>query len=1258
MDQYNETGEKQVGLIGQLYEQTKHMTEAERQRFLATITTQNAYRVMAPLLQAYSEDMQNAAREAETGIKAESMSLEELKRYLSDAELSGKSFNEQWEIISDTINRAWSRELQRLNAAIGTVGETASGALLPLVRTVGDIAIGFRAWAIENPKTFSTLVSIVTIVGGLLAVLGPLGFVLGQTLQGFIAVGGILRGAFIPIVMILGGSIGSALGWIAALGAAVIVLVNAWRNNWLGLTPVIEKVVGFIKTALGGLLSITLNMIQVIGALFEGDWQKAWDLFADVALTALALMSLYFDRIIVNMYGWGINLIGSLASGMIDGAKAVLSAVLTGIGEMIASFFRGFSPPKEGPLSTIDRWGENVMGAYADGIRKGARTKVKPAAEEAAKAMSMPLEGHSPAKEGPLSEIGRWGTNLMDAMLRGFKKADFSILNEAASLVSNYLKSALDAKKITPEGFISGMREIRSAIVSMLDGIRRGGELAYGAFDRIRAVVGDLSDDIQNVITAYADVMEAQEKLDGLKKEQDSLKAQRENDYDAPRKALEEETRDLEITRFGWEQKKQNIEDAVYALEKTKWPLQDELVGLEASIDSWKEKIALIEQAKVPIQDIADSIQEEIDAHREVRDSIGAELNVAKEINDERLEGLRLALDTANAVLKGKQKQDKKEEEVLERRIAEYRERGVAPYYINKLEAQLRKLRDSHEDENEALEDAKDAADEELEKAERKARLEERAIEKRLSAVEKEIAIDEKRLKVEQDKLKTLDKQIAVFNKEITNEERRESNIQRELTAIDRAITVEERKNRNLEDETKVIDKRLAEIAQEKRLLEQKNRPLLNEIESLDKQIEAADKVLSAAQDRLEIEQAIAKLHEDARQNAESASGGGGAGGGGGWDLGLDDELDALKLGKTLDEFAEEFRNKLKEMFGLASEELEAEKARIQSKIKEIFNLPQEWFDEQVGKFKKFWQSDLPLVIAFGPFAPVVRDVLDVGIGGVINGWKEALKTAWNNFWHSDLPMIISTAAGPLGPAVNALLHLIWGSGIIGDWFDDLKEAWSKFWSKTIPDALTDAWNTIVDTVKKVFGAAKDKAEEILDELKKRFGEILGTNDQSGIRGIVKNAFNSIESAINTVYTPIQNAIGWFGNLFESAKSALGMSEDASGGQDIGYHHSGGWITNDEIAQLQKGEFIVNRSLAQKLTDTYGAGWPEKLLTGLSMPIQVGITSAVRNATPTRAVQSAPIILQVGTLVADDRGLTKLEQKLKQFRDVRSARTS
>ncbi len=59
---------------------------------------------------------------------------------------------------------------------------------------------------------------------------------------------------------------------------------------------------------------------------------------------------------------------GAIGNGLLAGANAFIFPAVIGIAQFIADFLSGFSPPKKGPLSTIDTGAANVMKAWTEGF--------------------------------------------------------------------------------------------------------------------------------------------------------------------------------------------------------------------------------------------------------------------------------------------------------------------------------------------------------------------------------------------------------------------------------------------------------------------------------------------------------------------------------------------------------------------------------------------------------------------------------------------------------------------------------------------------------------------------------------------------------------------------------------------------------------------------------------------------------------------------------------------------------------------------
>lgn len=78
---------------------------------------------------------------------------------------------------------------------------------------------------------------------------------------------------------------------------------------------------------------------------------------------------------------------GSFANGIIAVANKLIFPAVIGIAKFIADFLIGFSPPKKGPLSVIDKGGENIMKAWLGGFTGVSLDPVEQVAKQVSDAL-------------------------------------------------------------------------------------------------------------------------------------------------------------------------------------------------------------------------------------------------------------------------------------------------------------------------------------------------------------------------------------------------------------------------------------------------------------------------------------------------------------------------------------------------------------------------------------------------------------------------------------------------------------------------------------------------------------------------------------------------------------------------------------------------------------------------------------------------------------------------------------------------------
>ncbi len=122
------------------------------------------------------------------------------------------------------------------------------------------------------------------------------------------------------------------------------------------------------KGTVDGLIPSLGDIGYVVQAMVSGDWTTAWNGAQIILSDALAAAGSILLDFASNAASWGYSFIDQIASGIIDAANGALQDAMNYVGDTIAGFLEPGSPPKYGPLSTIDRWGAGVMDVFNEGM--------------------------------------------------------------------------------------------------------------------------------------------------------------------------------------------------------------------------------------------------------------------------------------------------------------------------------------------------------------------------------------------------------------------------------------------------------------------------------------------------------------------------------------------------------------------------------------------------------------------------------------------------------------------------------------------------------------------------------------------------------------------------------------------------------------------------------------------------------------------------------------------------------------------------
>jgi len=447
------------------------------------------------------------------GKSADALTAQEQQAAFLEATLQAASRQEQ--VLGKASDNAATR-IARAKASLANAKDEIAKAFVPvatrLYEIVGSIAKIFSA--IPAPvKEFGAKVA--GAGASLGAIVGPL-----MTFKGMLPM---IKTA----VAALGGSVGAIAPIIAvvlALIAVVKLAAKAWKENWGGIQnfvqsvvatikPILDKIVGdvrywiaeikkelagimaairaiiepalaklhnlfqdgvgiveamtFIRDAVNVILSTIKNLLAALRALLEGNADQAWNPLKDAALNVITLIVLGWRKYISKALTYGWNLVVNLANGIIKAASTVLTKAATYIGNIIGRFLAPGSPPKEGPLRGIVKWGKGLINTY----------------------------------------------------LKSFQLADFDILRDSLSPLRQALQTAVDLGDIDQSSMLSLFRSVRTQVAGLIAEFRETGQINEEVMGRISGQLGEAGQDYMEYLRLTLEHQKALENLKSIQEE-------------------------------------------------------------------------------------------------------------------------------------------------------------------------------------------------------------------------------------------------------------------------------------------------------------------------------------------------------------------------------------------------------------------------------------------------------------------------------------------------------------------------------------------------------------------------------------------------------------------------------------------------------------------------------------------------------------------------------------------------------------------
>lgn len=203
---------------------------------------------------------------------------------------------------------------QRVDELKGSIGEKLLPTLQPFLEKVNEVVGAVSNWVEKNPELTNAIVSIATVIGVILAVVGTLVTVIGTAIIMWGAISTAMAGASIPFLAIA--------GVIAGVIAVVALLAGGIASNFEGIKSAIEN----LKTK----FSENFGTIQ---ETFNNTWTMLQDIYNTVVQPLFDGIGLLIEAVV--------NFIADCMPGISTAFELVFDIVKTvweSIGKPVADF--------------------------------------------------------------------------------------------------------------------------------------------------------------------------------------------------------------------------------------------------------------------------------------------------------------------------------------------------------------------------------------------------------------------------------------------------------------------------------------------------------------------------------------------------------------------------------------------------------------------------------------------------------------------------------------------------------------------------------------------------------------------------------------------------------------------------------------------------------------------------------------------------------------------------------------------------------
>lgn len=245
--------------------------------------------------------------------------------------------------------------------ATSVIGPILREMTLPFQETISSILGVFTEATTKITGIKELIVSSTSGIAGIISnAIAPVIGIFQSLFSGLMSLGNELSGAIAPIISQGMAIIGSAVSAFGELANFLQPFIERVIGVFVSLGTTLITVGGFIIQGVMAILGVVQSVLVGIGRFLA-------PVVGFILDTIVGLGEMLAGGIQFFVKG-AAAIAGAIGNGLLAGANAFIFPTVIGIAQFIADFLSGFSPPKEGPLSTIDTGAANVMKAWTEGF--------------------------------------------------------------------------------------------------------------------------------------------------------------------------------------------------------------------------------------------------------------------------------------------------------------------------------------------------------------------------------------------------------------------------------------------------------------------------------------------------------------------------------------------------------------------------------------------------------------------------------------------------------------------------------------------------------------------------------------------------------------------------------------------------------------------------------------------------------------------------------------------------------------------------